>query len=606
MKKPILLLLALSAFRPGVNAQTPLPLNDLSAFKSPSKSWRIVGGLTGNPTAANFSTQPGSGVLLAQPGKTLYNPADNLQTVMEHGDLHLELDFMLPKGANSGVYLQGRYEVQLFDSWGIKTPNYGDAGGIYQRWDEKRGAGREGFEGFAPRQNASRAPGLWQHLSLDFEAPKFDASGRKTRNARFVRVLLNGTLLHENVELTGPTRSAISTDEKAIGPLMLQGDHGPVAFRDIRYERFEKGPLTTGPVQYRFYNGFSETIPGTFTKSPDVLGSAKTLNIKLAQNNQYVAAFDGTLTADVAGPYDFDLQHSEIGTLVVDGDTLLNRVWGDRRLIHATKNLTPGEHRYSVLLRKGQNWQKPALGLFVKRSEGYRQALHDPASVPQPEPTPLIAVQPGAEPELVRAFVYKPGFGRGDGNKKLRVLHVGDPSGVHYSYDLEQAALLDVWKGEFLNTTDAWYERGEAQTVQPLGTVLPLWGTTPVAVSTNAQNPNLPDSTAGIVFKSYRLDEAGHPTFRYQLGNLELVDRLTPYQAGRGLSREVTVNGGGAVVRIVWGKTIQSLGNNLYLVDGQYYVQMAQKANVVSANNRQELVATVTADASTVRYDLIW
>lgn len=603
MKKPIIVWLVLGALWSTAEAQTTLPLNDLSAFRAPSKTWRIVGSLTGGPTATNFNAQPGTGVLLAQPGKTLYNPADNLQTAMEHGDVHLDLDFMLPKGANSGVYLQGRYEVQLFDSWGVKTPKYSDAGGIYHRWDEKRGAGREGFEGFAPRQNASRAPGLWQHLSLDFEAPKFDASGQKIRNARFVRVLLNGTLLHENVELTGPTRSAAFSDEKASGPLLLQGDHGPVAFRDIRYERFDKGPLVTGPVQYRFYNGLSETIPGNFTKNPDVQGTAKTLSIKLAQNNQYVAVFDGTLTADVAGPYEFNLQHSEIGTLVVDGDTLLNRVWGDRRLIGATKNLTPGEHRYSVLLRKGQNWQKPALGLFVKRPEGYNQALHDANSVPQPEPVPLIAVEPGAEPELVRAFVYKPGFNRGDGNKKLRVLHVGDPSGVHYSYDLEQAALLDIWKGDFLNTTDAWHERGEAQTVVPLGTVLPLWGTTPVTTS----GTSLPDSTGGLVFKSYRLDETGHPTFRFQLGNLELIDRLTPYQNGRGLSREVSVNGGSATVRLVRGKAIQSLSNGLFVVDGQFYVQTAPKggANVVSANGRQELLAPLSADAA-VKYDLIW
>lgn len=599
MKKLAFFLLTTSV----AQAQMALPLTDLSAFKNPSNVWRVVGGVTGSPTSNALTAQPGTGVLLDVPGKTPYQATDNLLTKDDHGDVRLELDFMLPKGSNSGVYLMGRYEVQLYDSWGVKHPKYIDCGAIYQRWDESRGKGREGFEGFAPRQNAALAPGLWQHLTVDFEAPKFEG-GRKTRNARFVKVTLNGTTLHENIELTGPTRAAAFTDEAPRGPLMLQGDHGAVAFRNISIERFERGPLKTGPVSYAFYNGYAETIPGAFTKAPNVQGTAPAINTRLAQNNQYVAKFDGTFTADVAGPYDFNLQHSEIGTLVVDGDTLLNRQWGDRRLISATKALTPGEHRYSVLIRKGQNWQKPAVGLFVKRPGGYTQALHAAESVPQPEPTPLIAVQPGAEVELVRAFVYKPGFSRGNGGKKLRVLHVGDPTGVHYSYDLEQGALLDLWKGDFLNTTDAWHERGEAQTVSPLGTVLRLWGTTPVA--TSAQS--LPDSTAGVVFKGYRLDETGHPTFRFQVGNVELTDRLLPYEGGRGLTREVAVAGTDATLRLARGKAIQSLGNGLYLVDGKFYVQTTPKAGatIASANGQQELLLPHPANAGAVKYDLIW
>ncbi len=600
MKKFLFLFLAGTA----AQAQNTLPLTDLSAFKNPSNVWRIVGGVTGSPTSTTLTAQPGTGVLLDVPNKTPYQAADNLITIQDHGDVHLELDFTMPKGSNSGVYLMGRYEVQLYDSWGVKKPHYIDCGAIYQRWDESRGKDHEGYEGFAPRQNASKAPGLWQHLAVDFEAPKFDGGGKKIRNARFVKVTLNGTTLHENIELTGPTRAGAFTDEAPRGPLMLQGDHGAVAFRNFQIDRFDRGPLATGPVSYAFYNGYAETIPGSFTKKPDVQGTAPAISVKLAQNNQYLARFDGSFTADVAGPYEFNLLHSEIGSLVVDGDTLLNRQWGDRYLMPASKNLTPGEHRYSVLLRKGQSWFKPAGGLFVKRPGGYIQALHDPNSVPEPDPVPLIAVQPSTEVELVRAFVYKPGFSRGDGGKKLRVLHVGDPAGVHYSYDLEQGALLDLWKGDFLNTTDAWHERGEAQTVSPLGTTLRLWGTTPV--TTSAQT--LPDSTTGVVFKSYSLDEIGHPTFHFQVGNLQLTDRLLPYDGGRGLTREVDATGGDATLRLARGKAIQSLGNGLYLVDGQFYVQTAPKASatIASAGGRQELLLAHPANAGAVKYDLIW
>ncbi len=68
-----------------------------------------------------------------------------------------------------------------------------------------------------------------------FRAPRFDDEGRKTRNAVFEKVVLNGEVIHENQEVTGPTRAAMFSDEAPRGPLMLQGDHGPVAYRNIRW-----------------------------------------------------------------------------------------------------------------------------------------------------------------------------------------------------------------------------------------------------------------------------------------------------------------------------------------------------------------------------------
>jgi hypothetical protein len=127
----------------------------------------------------------------------------------------------------------GRYEIQVLDSFGKKEAAYSDCGGIYQRWDPKRGKGQEGFEGHAPRVNAAKAPGEWQTFDVVFRAPRFDAKGAKTANAKFVKVVHNGQVVHEDVEVTGPTRAATFEDEKPTGPLMLQGDHGPVAYRNI-------------------------------------------------------------------------------------------------------------------------------------------------------------------------------------------------------------------------------------------------------------------------------------------------------------------------------------------------------------------------------------
>lgn len=198
---------------------------DLAAWREPHGEWATVGqAAMDSADPKRLSVTPGQGVIYNGPnGRTV-----NLHSVFEHGDVIAHIEFMVPQGSNSGVYFQGRYEIQVLDSWGVEHPKYGDCGGIYQRWGPQGG-----YEGKSPRVNASRKPGEWQSFDVIFRAPRFDESGKKVENARFIKVLHNGVLVHENVEVTGPTRSASFEDEKPVGPLMLQGDHGPVAYRNI-------------------------------------------------------------------------------------------------------------------------------------------------------------------------------------------------------------------------------------------------------------------------------------------------------------------------------------------------------------------------------------
>ena len=158
----------------------------------------------------------------------------DLLSDMEFGDVEVHVEFMVPEGSNSGVYLLGRYEVQIFDSHGRDEPRHNDCGGIYQRWDDARTP--QGFEGHPPRVNAAKEPFQWQSYDITFRAPRFDAEGKKTKNARFERVIHNGIVIHEDVELTGPTRAGFS-DEVPRGPLRLQGDHGSIAYRNVQVRR---------------------------------------------------------------------------------------------------------------------------------------------------------------------------------------------------------------------------------------------------------------------------------------------------------------------------------------------------------------------------------
>jgi hypothetical protein len=192
--------------------------------------WRVVGGVRLDPEEPKrFRVEPGAGVLLnSDAGRTI-----DLHTLLEHGSCELHLEFCVPKGSNSGVYLMGNYEIQILDSWGTADGDlkYGSCGGIYGRWIE---ATHTSYDGHAPLTNASRAPGEWQSFDMLFHAARFDSSGAKIANARFERLLHNGVLIHEHRECTGPTRGAWSEIDTPRGPLRLQGDHGPVAYRNLR------------------------------------------------------------------------------------------------------------------------------------------------------------------------------------------------------------------------------------------------------------------------------------------------------------------------------------------------------------------------------------
>ena len=232
------LVLGIFALKPSESEAQPqeLPmsihsLENMDGFHPVAGNWRIAGDVSADRhTTHQISAAPGEGVLVNIPAE---GARENLFFDWEHGDIELELEFMMPKGSNAGIYLQGRYEIQMFDSWGVRRPTYADAGGIYERWDPNRPTEQRGYQGHPPQMNVSRAPGLWQRFQIRFQAPRFDDDGRKVSNAKMVRVVHNGVVIHENVELTGPTRASAFQDEQATGPLMIQGDHGPIAYRNI-------------------------------------------------------------------------------------------------------------------------------------------------------------------------------------------------------------------------------------------------------------------------------------------------------------------------------------------------------------------------------------
>jgi hypothetical protein len=573
-----------------------LPLNSLEAFNQPASHWQIIGDVVGSYNDTTLNTVNGTGILYNDYTRAIqFKQGHWLTSKMEHGDILLEFDFMIPKGSNSGIYLQSRYEVQINDSWGVKLPKHGDMGGIYERWKDDKG-----YEGKAPLKNASFAPGLWQHMEISFQAPKFDASGKKTHSAKFIFVKLNGITLHENIIVSGPTRASAFEDEKAYGPISFQGDHGVIAIKNIKYAPQEELKVSLSDLKYAYYEKSAKTIEQAAKTKPTSSGIASSLDSRLASaRDLFFLQFEGKLNVPVKDNYTFSMLYSGDATLEIDGKAVIPSTWNHLGgyPVTASTSLDAGNHQFKLWINKDLNWSSPGLSLFIEKPNSRAVALHSPASMPERVPAPLIAVQSTNAPEIVRSFMEH-------NNKKLtHVVSVGDPHQVHYSYDLLQGGLLQVWKGDFLNATEMWYERGEPQTATALGAAITLAGYCPIY-----EPPNTQDSIAAYTYKGYSLEANGLPTFKYEYKQQKITDHISVLENRNGLTRTITISGAtqNSFIRIAQNPSIKLIGNGLYVVgDHRYFISVDPSIRTSIENYLGQQVLLVPA-SNKINYSIIW
>jgi hypothetical protein len=126
-------------------------------------------------------------------------------TKKQFTDFKLHLEFKIPPKANSGIYLRGRYEVQISDSYG-EEPHDRKCGGVY------------GF--ITPTENAVKPAGEWNSVDI-------------TLIGRRITLVMNGATIINDEEIPGITGGALDSREGDAGPLMLQGDHGTVEFKNV-------------------------------------------------------------------------------------------------------------------------------------------------------------------------------------------------------------------------------------------------------------------------------------------------------------------------------------------------------------------------------------
>ena len=559
MRHPLLFLILLVIAPLTSSSQNVISFQEIS-FPLDA-AWSEVGDISVNPESGKAETMKGSGILLNLPGKR--QKGVDIYSREEYGNFDLSFYYMMFPGSNSGVYLHGNYEVQLLDSWGVKIPTSADNGGIYERWTDEG----KGYQGKAPRQNASRAPGIWQHMEISFTAPQFDEDGNKIENAR-ISVRLNGVPVHTDVELTGPTRGARS-EERPRGPVRIQGDHGPVAFRDMKVVAYDSPEPELSNLSYEVYKGQFEDRPDFSSLTPVGSGSLDVMTPEVsAVRNEFLIRYKGTLTVRTDGMYAFEADFpGGGGYLDIDGNQVIGiSAWEGEGSVR----LEAGEYPVEVGYSKVYDWVRAGLSVRVK-GPGFRMIeLADPTVNVAGVVDPIYL----DAPNVLRSFMDIPDEGR-----VVRAVSVGTSENVHYTYDMDNGSIVHLWRGEFLNTTPMWHSRGDGSS-EPRGSICYLDGTAPPVQPMTSQ---WKADTTGLQFriKGYRTMKGEAMTFLYSIGNYQIEDLVQPMSSGKGISRTLTSGSGSPLyVRLGHGEKINEVDKGLFRVLGRgtYYVRIDSSA----------------------------
>ncbi|WP_373522420.1 DUF1080 domain-containing protein, partial [Aquiflexum sp.] len=549
----------------GLIAQQTVQINSLSDYKPNTGTWHNATEVSGNldkPNLLNFTK--GEGVLVNQPTKK--NNGQDLVSLEEFGDIDLELEVMVAPESNSGVYLMGQYEIQILDSWGKTTARAGDMGGVYERWDESKPDGQKGYQGYAPRQNVSRAPGVWQNLKVSFQAPRFNEKGEKTENAKFLSVHLNGVLIHENLEVFGPTRGSLKPNDIPRGPIRIQGDHGAVAFRNIKVTKFDSEAPVLSELRYMVYEGFFNQVPEFDKLNVSGVGIIKNINDQVyTPTKQNLIKYEGKLEIPASGNYNFLMVvPSGMGALYINGINLLPIQEGYQfKEITLQKGSVPVE----ILVSKTMDWSNTGLDLSIA-GPGLRLFPLSKSKVSITNTVDPILVNPNEVPVL-RSFIDLP-----DGKRLTHAVSVAGAQKVHYSFDLSKGNLVQVWRGGFLDATPMWNNRGNGVS-KPMGAVVFLGNP-----EKNLHDTEFTAMSEKFKANGYQLKNGG-VEYQYQNIGVKFKDFIIARTDGKGLDRTLTTEGITANKRysIASGGEIRMIQDGLYwVVDKGYYIQMDPKS----------------------------
>ena len=542
-------------------AQSNLPAVSLSELKRPN-SWQLVGSVSPTANGSSMRTRAGNNVLIGSGDPiTLLTPTDDFQ---------LHFDLMTTPGADVVLTLPTGQVLSLTNS--------------------------------PDMARLLKAPGLWQTVDVWYKTVN------KSGKAMLEKLVLNNITVRESQTLTNDK----------LGPLTLMAKPGFVAIRNVGYRVMSPRKVAqwSGPLSYTIVEGqYIEDRENARTKKVLKQDTTAQLNYEVSygQPRGYSILFTGKLNALTTGDYQFELNQGGVAGVWVDGKSVIpasHRELGQPAVGNTT--LTAGPHTVEVYFSR--SWLRPGLGLFVSQAGTRPQPLHAPASLPEPDPVAVVSVNPDYndpqnQTQRIRSFVQMPG----EKTKRTHSLSVGSPTGMHYTLDLDQMALLQAWKGDFANTTEMWYERGEPQLLEPMGTLVRLPAQTPLMVLTN-ESTAWPDSVSEntLQYKGLMVDKKGNPIMKYMLAGASVTDEIR--SEGDALVRTLTLTGspdGTPYCRVAAGTSAEEISKGLYAInDRSYYIRVDPKAKVQirQSNGKQELLMPVSMrnGAGMVTYSIVF
>ncbi len=628
----IRLLIIAVLFGVSLSAQEQIKLNNLNSFKAQAGNWQIVGDVTVNrhidvhheaevkhdskkkkrrkkkkrntvEPPKVITLAPGTGILLNINDK---EKNDALVTNWEHGDLLLELEVLLPKGSNSGIYFQGRYELQLKDSWGVKNSLGSDMGGFHNNWETDED---KIFRGIPPTSNASKAPGLWQKYKVHFQAPRFNEAGEKISNAKFISVDLNGVRIHNNVEVPTYTGGPIQKNEVAKGPLLIQGNHGPVAIKNFKYQLLKASSVALKSLSYTTYKGAFKGLDELNDNAKASKGKANKIDVlRTGEEDEYGIMYMGTLNVEEEDNYTMSVGYTGGVKLIVDNKKIVeDNSSSGQGVLNEDVALSKGEHKFILINIKSAAWRAPRLGLSIKSKSINSKDFHAYESYPPNINTVSpIFVQPDSKPRLLRAFVSF----NGNGKRLSHTIGVGTPAGVNYIYDLGAGNLVGVWRGDFVDATPMWHSRGDGS-FKPKGAVQWTFLNQPIAQLSD-MNTAFPETGAApdFVSKGYTIDKTNWlPVFKYHYKDVDIENRITPDANNNYVVHDIQFSKTGLTnwyCKLASGD-VEKMFDGTYLIKNQqYYIKVltGQIPIVREVNGETELIIPV--DGSNIKYEIIW
>ncbi len=612
-----------------MSAQEQMPLMDLGEFKTPTNNWQIVGQVTMDrnvnflkskeqpvkssirrkkrkkkdkyqPSAVSF--EPGTGILLGRSDRTGNNL---LETSWKHGDIELEFEVMVSKNSAFKIYFQGKYGLQLSDSWGIRLPTAQDMGGI--NYLCKTNDSNE-ERNIVPMSNPSKAPGLWQKLKISFQSPKFDKSGKKIANAKFVSISLNGMVVQSNVELSNCGDTSVS-DEFPEGPLVIHGYQGAIAFRNIQYRLLEQSKVELKSLSYKVYKGKLDWDQDLNHEQLESEGVSKQLDINsLGLEDSYGIVYSGNLNVPKKDVYTLYLGYTGGVSLSIGGKKVIyENTWDGSGERIETVELDAGDYSFSLTNLKSAAWYPPRLGLSIAGKSTHPKTFNTYESYPpEASSTEPVFVKIGQKPQMLRGFVSF----NGNEDKLSHTIGVGTPEGINFIFNLNSGNLIGVWRGEFADTTPMWTHRGDGS-FEPKGAVQWTFLNQPIAQLPSMESafPGAKAPFSDFVYKGYSIHDSGLPIFKHRYKGIEIENFISPDSSNTYLIQEIRFSQSNLkdfYLKLASGK-VRSLPDGSFAIGGQqYYIKMKsdQKPFIREVNGETELIVLV--DGKNIEYEIIW